>query len=670
MAKKHNILVLLTLLWVNGFIFARVYNNQIGYLPAAPKFVFSQNNATTFQVKNLSDSTVLSGTMSLFRSNDPATGMTLYRGDFSALQTPGKYRIFVGNDSGDVFTIADTVYLDLYRKSLKSFYFQRCGMDILPAYAGVYARSKCHQADAFLHLSTGQSGFHLSRKSWHDAGDFGKYTAPTAVTVCELMLAYDLFPDKFMSDDLNIPESGNGVPDILDECRYALQWILAMQDTSGGFYHKLTAENFAPFIMPASHTSQRFLYQVSSTATGGAVAVLARAARMFEAIDTTFAAECLIAAEAGWQFLQANPTIVPSGGFQNPPGTNTGEYGDSNDSDERLWAAAELFETTGASYYHAFFLNHYSQTGLFTSEPGWQNVNSLALLAYIFSTQPGTNQGVVNFLKASLDSYCATLVNKRNQNGFHVSINPGEYYWGSNGMVLNRGVMLIIGWLLTANPNYMDAAYDQLYYVTGVNAHRISFVTGTGSKSPQNIHHRPSAADNIAKPIPGLLAGGPDQYRSDPILQDTFSAATPPALCYIDHIGSYASNEVAIYWNAPLVVLAGFFNQQSPSSTTPLPSDARHQIYNFQIMPNYPNPFNDITIIRYRVFKPISISIKIINVNGQKVWEMPTELKLPGEYQISWSGISLSGTPVSSGNYFLVLSGNTQQQIQKLTYIQ
>jgi endoglucanase len=307
---------------------------------------------------------------------------------------------------------------------------------------------------------------------------------------------------------------------------------------------------------------------------------------------------------------------------------------------------------------------------LFTGEPGWQNVSSLALLTYVYSTQAIANQGVISLLKASLDNYCASLLEKRNQNGFHVAINPGEYYWGSNGMALNRGVMLLIGGLLGANQSYIDAAYDQLHYVSGVNAHRISFVTGTGLRSPKNIHHRPSVADNIAEPIPGLLAGGPDQYRSDPILQDTFTAATPPALCYIDHIGSYASNEVAIYWNAPLVVLAGYFNRLFPTAVPPSPSDTGHQINDFNLLPNYPNPFNGNTFIRYRIYQPTEISIKIISINGQLIWEAPTELKRPGEYEISWNGTNQSGTPVSSGNYFLILSGNSRQQVQKLTYIQ
>jgi endoglucanase len=669
MAKTLHIIVAIILWWINSPTIAQVYTSQIGYIPDARKYVFSQNNTATFRVLDSSDSNVLSGTMTLFRSNDPATGMTLYRGDFSALQSPGKYRVVVGSDTGDVFTIADSVNRELFHKALKSYYFQRCGMALLPEYAGVYAREKCHQADGFLHISTGQSGFHLARHSWHDAGDFGKYTGPAAVTTGEMLLAYELFPDKFMTDNLNIPESGNNVPDILDECRYALQWLLTMQDTSGGFYHKLTAENFAPFIMPAMHTSQRFLYQVSSAATGSAVAVLARAARVFASIDASFASECLTAAVAGWQFLQLNPDIVPPGGFQNPPGTNTGQYGDGNDSDERLWAAAELFETTGNGDYHSFFMNNYSQTGLFTAEPGWQNVSSLALLTYVYSNQSSANQGVISLLKASLDNFCNNLLGKRNQNGFQVAVSPGEYYWGSNGMVLNRGVMLLIGGLLGSKQSYIDAAYDQLHYVTGVNAHRLSFVTGTGTRSPKNIHHRPSAADNVAEPIPGLLAGGPDQFRSDPILQDTFTAATPPALCYVDHIGSYASNEVAIYWNAPLVVLAGYFNQLSPTAIISSPSDEGHLIKDFKLLPNYPNPFNGNTFIRFRVHQPTTISIKIVSINGQQIWEMPSALRLPGEYEISWNGTNQSGTPVSSGSYFLVLSGNNRQQVQKLTYI-
>lgn len=673
MKKSYTRLLFLTLfflLGVTSWMFGQVFINQMGYLPDAPKYVFSTATASEFEVIDVnSGQAVFSGELPLFRSNDPATGMTLYRGDFSNLQLSGEYRINIGALQSAPFVIADTVYRDVYYKSLKSFYYQRCGIDLIGDFAGEYARAKCHQADGFLHTSTGQSGFRLARYSWHDAGDFGKYSGPAAVTAGQLLLANEYFPEKFAQDDLEIPESGNGVPDILDEARFALGWLLNMQDTSGGIYHKLTPENFTGFIMPGTDNSQRFIYQISSTATGAAAAALARGARLFSEYDSTFANQCLTAAQNAWVFLQANPAIVPPGGFQNPQGTETGQYGDGNDRDERLWAAAELFETTGETAYNTYFVNNYSQSGLFSTEAGWQNVNALALITYLYSGQPAANSGIVTLLGNSLDSYCNTLLGYRNTNGFHVSINPGQYGWGSNGNVLNRGIMLLFGWHKTGNSEYRAAALDQLHYNLGVNAHNISFLTGVGETYPMHIHHRHSEADNIAEPIPGLLAGGPNEYLNDAVLQEHFNENTPPALCYIDDLGSYASNEVAIYWNSPLVVLSGYFYNTSANGILDDPDTGMYSPTRFNLQQNYPNPFNNDTTIPFELLRDSDVELNIYNALGQIVRQEKFAGLQPGIHQFVWRGTGENGELLSSGTYHFELKSRTERQIRSMVLL-
>ena len=131
---------------------------------------------------------------------------------------------------------------------------------------------------------------------WHDAGDYGKYVVNAGVSVGTLLMAYEYFPSKFGQDDLNIPESGNGIPDILDEVRYELEWLLKMQRSDGGVYHKLTREQFEGFVMPQIDNAPRYLYQVSSTATADFAAMMARAARVCLPFDPSFAQLCRAAA--------------------------------------------------------------------------------------------------------------------------------------------------------------------------------------------------------------------------------------------------------------------------------------------------------------------------------------------------------------------------------------
>ncbi len=114
---------------------------------------------------------------------------------------------------------------------------------------------------------------------------------------------------------------------------------------------------------------------------------------------------------------------------------------------------------------------------------------------------------------------------------------------------------------LSGDKKYLNAAIDCIDYLFGRNATGYSFVTGFGSKTAKNLHHRTSAADGIEEPIPGFLIGGPNQFRQDDISKTEWGVTysdTLAAVCYLDEQGSYASNEIAINWNAPLVFILGY----------------------------------------------------------------------------------------------------------------
>ena len=636
--------------------------DQLGYLPKGSKYVFSAQSATGFSIVTLpAGVTVFSGGMSLWKSWDDATGRPVYRGEFSSFQSAGRYVIVTTHgDSSSAFEISDSVYTPVYRKTLKGFYFQRCGLQLLPAFAGVYQHGVCHTVDALFHSSSDSSGrFHFAVGGWHDAGDYGKYVVNAGISVGTLLLAYEMFPLQCEIDDLGIPESGNGVPDILDEARYEIQWFLKMQRNDGAFWFKVTPKQFEGFVMPQSDNGTRYIYQVSTTATGDAAAVLAKAARLFAPFDSVFARQCLDAAKQAWQFLAANQTIIPTGGFKNPSDTYTGEYGDGDDSDERLWASAELFETTGEPAYNSYFLNQYVFAALFGDAMSWGDVRSLALLTYLRSKQSGADANARNDLRQGLNTYCASQVTKCNNSGYHVVLAPANYVWGSNSGALNAAVLLLAGFAEMGDTTYANVAADQLHYVLGVNGFARSYVTGLGENPPRQPHHRPSASDGIAEPVPGLLAGGPNQYGGDPVLQAIINSGTPPALCYIDTMPSYASNEIAINWNAPLVFVAAYF--QGSGEADEVCEYERESPSRFCLDQNYPNPFNGITNFGFRTVDFGSVKLEVFDLLGREVATVVDGVKPPGEHSVSWDSGGLS-----SGVYYYSISGQNTSRVRKM----
>ncbi|MEJ2616850.1 MAG: glycoside hydrolase family 9 protein, partial [Ignavibacteriaceae bacterium] len=466
--------------------------NQVGYLADQQKLAYIIQPADSFYVVNsITNQIQFRGKLEDSGFKDDAVGFEIYHGDFSSFTEPGNYEIKTNDgQTSYTFEISANPFMDVYKETLKGFYFQRCGTALLAANAGSYSHPACHLNDANFEAST-------------DAGDYGKYVVNAGITVGTLLMGYEMFPDNFKLDDLNIPESGNSIPDLLDEVKYELDWLLEMQDsTDGGVYFKVTPKNFSGFIMPNNDNSTRYIYQKSSTATGDFAAVTAMAARIYFSFDTAFASICLKAAKVAWKYLQANPDIVPTGGFHNPSGTYTGEYGDGNDSDERLWAASELFITTGDSIYGSYFSSHYQSFSLINSTMGWGFVAPLAHIDYLVSNQPKADSTIKAKLRTGLINNCTSLYNVTKKSGFNAAMSTGDYYWGSNSVSLNRAVIFIYGYQLSDNIDFYNAALDQLNYILGCNIKGISYVTGIGTDYPMHPHHRPSASDGVAEPVP------------------------------------------------------------------------------------------------------------------------------------------------------------------------
>ena len=485
---------------------------------------------------------------------DTVTDQDIAVADFSAFSVPGTYRLAVeGIGASYPFRIGEDVYDALDDAVLKFFYYQRCGTELPEAFAGDWKHGACHLGEGTV-LEDDSVRFTASG-GWHDAGDYGRYAVNTAVALADLLLAHDLYPTSF-ADDTGIPESGNGIPDILDEARYALEWLLRMQDPeSGGVYHKLTSVNFpAMLLLPEHDLMQMYYSPMSTTATADAAAVLALAARAYETLDPAFAQTCLAAAEKAWHWLQE---YEGTPGFKNPAGMLTGEYGDNDDRDERFWAAAELFRTTGAAGYGDAVRVAFAQGGLSFTGLGWQEVSGFGSMAYVLSTQAGKDAVVVDGLTGRVLEKAGEKQTQAQADTYGSSLLASEYGWGSNSGLLNNAMLMLLANRLQPEDAWLAGVDASRQYLLGRNVLGQSYFTGFGTKTVKQPHHRPSAADRVRAPVPGMLAGGPNGQLQDPAVKAACEGQ-PPAACYVDDISSYSTNEIAINWNAPAVfVFAG-----------------------------------------------------------------------------------------------------------------
>ena len=498
---------------------ATAYINQIGYrVGDAKEFTLADGNGDV-EIVDASGATVLKVTPSAASNWEPS-GQNVQLVDISDLNVPGKYSIKVG---GQVLrqdlTIAANTYEEVTKASLKWYYYQRASMALEETYAGQWKRAAGHtNASVQLHSSTGESGSINSTKGWYDAGDYGRYIVNSGITTYTLLSLYEHFPDYFKTLKWNIPADGT-LPDLLAEIKYNLDWMLTMQASDGGVYHKLTSLGFPGDVMPADDIDPIYVIGKGTAATFDFAAVMAVAARVYKPFDATYADKCLEAAKKAYAWGAQNPNKK----YSNPMDVQTGEYGDGWLEDEKKFAATELFVSTGDATYNP--------NGASAGIPSWADVGGLA-----------------------------TYGQATHATEFGVVMAKNDFVWGSNAVAGNQGVWLLHAYYLTGEAKYYQAAVKVLDYLLGKNPLDMSFLTGFGTKSAKKPHHRPSTSDKVSAPIPGMIVGGPQPGGED-IGSESWECKDYrtgfPATSYVDNNCSYASNEVAINWNAPFAYLAG-----------------------------------------------------------------------------------------------------------------
>lgn len=559
--------------------------DQVGYLPSGPKdgtFVTDATEPRAWTLRNAAGTAVATGTTEP-GGTDPTSDQNVQTFDFGSYTTPGDgYTVTIGDQTSEPFSIADDVYSALRTDSLAYYYNQRSGIAIDGSIAGAaYARPAGHlnvapnTGDNDVPCQPGVCDYTLDAAGgWYDAGDQGKYVVNGGIAVSELMNSYERTltaegaNGAALGDGrLKVPETGNGVPDILDEARWELGFLMEMQvpdgqPLAGMAHHKLHDQAWTGLPQAPDKDSQpRLLHPPSTAATLNLAAAGAQCARLFRPYDAAFADRCLAASQKAWTAAKAHPAV-----YADPnDATGGGAYSDSDVTDEFYWAASELFITTGDDSYRQAVLSSplHGDTAAVFPPDGFSWGSTAALGALDLATVPNKLTAsqlatVRSMVTDAADGYAED--SQTALYGLPYAPSGQHYVWGSNSQVLNNAVVLGVAGDLTGSAKYQDAVLHALDYILGRNPLNESYVTGFGERNSHNQHSRIWAHQldaDLPNPPAGTLAGGPDSQLEDPTAQSKLTGCAP-AMCYIDDIESYSTNESAINWNAPLAWVASY----------------------------------------------------------------------------------------------------------------
>ncbi len=515
--------------------------SSIGYVPEAAKraTVLGAPSGRFVVRRAVDDSEALSGELAA-RGGDGVA-------DFSELTEEGTFVLEVsGVGRSLAFPVGAAAWVEPLRTAMLGFYGWRSGVDVSITYGGqTWSHAAGHLEDAYLDF-VGQPGVIADGTGgWYDAGDYGKYTVNSAITMGLLLQAWEDCGPQRAPLALAIPEAGGALPDYLDELRFQLDWMLKMQFSDGSVSHKITPVDFPDYILPVDDTAPRYFAPWGSAATAGFVATMAKAARVYRELDPDYADRLEAAALESWAFLVENP------------GNHAADLSDfeqaqyqTTDGDDRVWAAAEVWETTGdAGALAAFESGVRALRDRVYVNWDWGDQSNLGVFTYLRSTRDGRDAGLVAELEAALLDVADTHVaNAASTYGRGIE----EVYWGSNGTVARICATLHVAELVSGDARYAATCADQIAHLFGRNEYGRSQVTGVGVDPPLHPHCRRSMADGVEPPYPGYLVGG---------------ASSPGN--WLDEQEDYETNEIAINWQGALVyALAGFVHlPEEPTGT-------------------------------------------------------------------------------------------------------
>jgi endoglucanase len=582
---------------------SRVRVNQVGYLPDGPKratLVSREIVQLKWRFLDPAGQEVTSGETQP-RGRDSSAALNVHVIDFSGVAVEGDgFTLEADGETSHPFAIRPDIYAGLARDALSYFYPVRSGIDIDGAIAGeAYARPAGHvsapadgeankgdvdvpcQAPESSQKAYGEPwtcGYTLDvTGGWYDAGDHGKYVVNGGISVAQLMSAYEralhvsgASQATFADGALPVPEQGNGVPDVLDEAQWQLEFMLKMmvpdcEPLAGMVHHKIHDNEWTGIpLLPHMDDKTRELHRPSTAATLNLAAAAAQGSRLFEKYDAEFATTLWQAAEKAYAAAKANPEIYATAEDGMSGG---GPYNDSDVSDEFYWAAAELFVTTGKDEYLSDLKASPHWAGNVFGPGGfdWARVAPLGRMTLAMVPSKLTEANVAAARKSIVSAADGYLIMQGLQPfGQIYAPSDGRYEWGSNHLMLQTALVVSRAYDFTGDRKYRDAVIQGVDYIFGRNALNLSYVTGYGMVFSKNQHSRWFARQvnpDLPNPPKGSLAGGPNSWIQDPVAQRLLPGCAPQ-FCYVDEIESWSTNEITINWNAALAQLAAWLVEQ------------------------------------------------------------------------------------------------------------
>jgi endoglucanase len=574
---------------------SRVRVNQLGYLPFGPKAATLVSSAELpIDWRLLAESgEVIERGRSRPHGVDATSGLTVHVIRFDRVHQSGRsFRLEAEGELSHPFDIDADIYQSLRSDAFLFFYAQRSGIAIEGALLGdEYARAAGHigvapnQGDVAvpcMPAARSQTAYGEPwtcdyrldvSGGWYDAGDHGKYVVNGGIATAQLLSTYERSRHargasrRALGDSsLAIPEQGNGVPDVLDEARWELEFLLRMQVPSGApmagmVHHKIHDNAWSALPLdPALDALPRELHRPSTAATLNLAAAAAQGARLYRRYDAAFADRLLAAARRAWDAALANPAVLAPGS----DGVGGGSYSDADVSDEFYWAAAELYLTTHEAGYLDAVLASPHHTGPVFELNGFSWARVAALGRLDLASVPSPLPGARAVRRSVLDAADALLALSAAQAWGQPYAPTGNWVWGSTSQILNNLVVLGTAYDLSGDPRYRRAVIEGVDFLLGRNALNLSYVTGYGDVFSQNQHSRIFGAQlngELPHPPIGSIAGGPNSGLQDPVVRQLLTGCIGQ-MCYVDDINSYSTNEIAINWNAPLAWVASFLADQ------------------------------------------------------------------------------------------------------------
>lgn len=536
--------------------------NQVGYLPQWQKVAFFRSNTKVNQKfeqpKNAQlvdrDTNQEVATLPLKPATiDRDSADTVSIIDFSQIEQPGTYYLRNGKYKSVPFTIGMDIYQDPLVELLRSYHLLRCGVALEDTVSGI-DHPPCHLNDGILARtdSLNNEGEKINVVGgWHDGGAYSKYVATTTVTIGRLLSLYEQNPDLFPDSQLNIPQSGNGKSDLLDEMEFALNWLLKMQRRDGAVYRKVAGSTWPLDLAPDEDVQPRNIYGISTPETAKFAAAMAIASRNFASIDKALANKYLDSAKLAWQYLETQPEMVvdwleddDSGSDKYLASEFDTEESLNTDIDDRLWAAAELYIATGNNDFASYFANNLDRVNYDLFE--WKNPVSLGAINYLRQKQQPIDPEISNKIATQITQKADSILAIAQENPYQIA--SDRFIWGSNRIVAESGITLAYAYQITNNQKYLDTAIAQLNYLLGRNHFNQTFITNIGTNYVKNLSNLYTRAKEIK--IPGSVVAGANATAVDGRVYPDKGH-----LSYADDQLAFATNGNATDYNASVISL-------------------------------------------------------------------------------------------------------------------